>query len=996
MNKATIDTSVFSAQEPRLFSISAGRPFLLDLAEGIVAASRADDFSLYDAQIFLPTRRAVRGLIEAFRRISAGPTLLPRIQALGEVDGDETVAGNPEISGDIDTPPALSPLERQFILARFVAAKDRSFAGQERWPAALSAARELGKLLDSLYTEEIETSAFADLVPANMAAHWAHNLRFLEIVTQAWPDYLRESKKLDPSERRIRLLDIQNNLLAEKKPNTPIIIAGTTGSTPAVARLMKTVLTLEKGCVVLPGVDLQMDTRHWAVVDDPHPQSGLKSLLEDKLEFRRPDVKPWPSTENQETKFRDEVLSVALRPAAASDSWHSWSQKAVQQAERTAQAFTGLELYEAENEDREADGAAVRIRLCLEEKNKTVMLVTPDRDLARRVAAKLRRWSIIVDDSGGIPFGNTPCGIFIRLTARWIAEPNQTSSLLALLRNPYFHLSLDSKTRELLVETFDLTLRGVAPIDPLGALENDQRARAKIGDPLTQSLEAFRNLWDGIPQNVANFERWVDIVIDAAETLAASPETNGAERLWNGPDGEAGAAALAEIRAYAASLPGLGANDAASVLDQLLQSFTVRPNRAAHPRVSILGPLEARLQSADLVILGGLNEGVWPREAAIDPFLSRSMRSAIGLPSPEQRIGLAAHDFAQLSAAPNVMLTRAKKSGGKPSNPSRWIVRLTNIAASTNSLAAIDCSERYEFLAARLNDTELERVPLTAPTPPVEARPTSFFVTRIGKLIRDPYAVYAHSILGLRKLSDIEEPVDTRHLGILFHRIFETFLRAEQSDDRDMSLKKLNGLFKEYAPEAGLGPEHVPFWRQRANDAFAWFIDWNAQRLALGSPVVIEGQGKWKFDHDGRTYTLSARADRIDLLHSGSLAIFDYKTTEPPPTALEQSKFTPQLPLTALIATQGGFGEIGKKSVESFAYIRVLNRTGKKDDVVTDGDKCQSLIEESRRGLLHYLSYFNQPGTSYHSQPRPKFTDDYGDYDQLARRKERLGMGGDE
>src|SRR5690606_40649772 len=102
----------------------------------------------------------------------------------------------------------------------------------------------------------------------------------------------------------------------------------------------------------------------------------------------------------------------------------------------------------------------------------------------------------------------------------------------------------------------------------------------------------------------------------------------------------------------------------------------LRPRFGRHPRLFIWGPLEARLQHADRIILGGLNEGTWPGDASIDPWLNRPMRAELAIEPPERRIGLAAHDFASGASAGGVVLTRALKVGGAPTVASRWLLRL--------------------------------------------------------------------------------------------------------------------------------------------------------------------------------------------------------------------------------------------------------------------------------------------------------------------------------
>lgn len=990
--------SIFARPSPRLYSIAPEHPFLTDLARTLRASIAAAGAELSGALIYLPTRRAVRALADAFVATApdARASLLPRIRALGDIDEDEFTVFEGATADEIDLPPAVSSMERRLTLARLVAARDRAFDGQERWAGALAAADELGRLLDSFYTEEISPAALETLVPDALAEHWRRSLAFLEIVTSAWPAHLAERGLMDPAERRVRLIDRQRQHWETAPPAHPVVIAGTTGSAPAVARLMKTAAALPLGAVVLPGLDLLSSARFWETIDAPHPQSGLKQLLSE-LDATRADVAPWPDGGDARSSARSEIISVALCPANASDSWRDWAIAIEKDRGRLEDALSNATLIEAADEEREATAIALKIREALETPGKTIILATPDRSLARRVAARMRRWDVIVDDSAGVPFANSPCGTYLRLLARWLVDPSNAVALMALLRHPLFGGGLDDKSRKSAADAMDRAMRGLRPRPDGGGLRakldaaEDEREKAA---PLMKTLELARTRW---PSGGVFAERFA-AHLEIAEMLAATTDSSsGADRLWGGEDGDAGAAALAPLRAAVEGIVHDQPANYPDIVDQLIAGVVVRRTAPAHPRIAILGPLEARLQHADLVILGGLNEGVWPREAAIDPFLSRPMRAGLKLPSPEQRIGLSAHDFAQLAAAPEVMLTRAERAGGKPTKPSRWIVRLKNILKGANAVALIDRTHEFDILARRLDAPQNPiKLPAPRPAPPVDARPDKFFVTRIEKLMRDPYAVYARQILGLEKLDELNEPLSVRHIGNLFHRILQDYASEDLPASDTMRAGRLRGLFHVHAAAYGLDETHMPFWRARADEAFGWLAGWDADRRRKGAPAIVEGKGLWSFEVGGRAFTLGAKSDRIDLLNDGSIFIIDYKTGAPP-TMKQAQTFSPQLPLTGLIALKGGFETLGAVSVSGFEYLRVIGRKDKKEDTSgAYGDACGEMIGEAEAGLYELLRHFNDPATPYPSQPRPQYADDYGDYDRLARRRERNAQGGDE
>ena len=623
------------------------------------------------------------------------------------------------------------------------------------------------------------------------------------------------------------------------------------------------------------------------------------------------------------------------------------------------------------------------------------MLVTPSRNLARRVSLKLRRWDIAADDSGGVPFANTPCGLFLRLTAQWLSQPDDPIALLSLVRHSKARFGLPllafAQARALL----DEGLRGLAPVGGVAGLERKLRdklgARVVATHPHLERLDAALERWNA----AEGFAARLAAHLAAAEMFVAGENASGAETLWRGEDGETGARLTADLASLVPALDQIAHTSYAEVFEQLIAGNVVRRRNAAHPRISILGPLEARLQSADHVILGGLNEGEWPSDAGGDPFLSRPMRAEIGLPSPERRIGLAAHDFAQLVSARNVLLTRAKRSGGAPTRASRWLVRLCNILTGAGVLATVDQSPDYRCLTQLLDDAGRPQ-PVTAPSPkpPLESRPRELSVTRIEKWLRDPYAIYAAYILGVQKLDEPGEPFAARHLGQLLHEVFEAAARDGLPAGEEVAALWL--IFDQKSQALGFRKADRALWGESLNASFSWFAAFETARRSAGSPVVLESQGAVDVAAARAPFRLKARADRIDRLHHGALYIFDYKSRSIP-TQPQTQKFSPQLPLTAHIAASGGFPGVEKAPIAGFAYLKLLSRgASSKDEMRVEGDDAADMIADSVIGLQELVEVFDNPDTPYLSQPRPEYADDYGDYDQLARRGEWSAIDGED
>lgn len=988
---------LFLSPAPRVYSIDAGRPFLVDLASALIAAI-PDPLERAAALIFTPTRRAAQALKDAFADAAGGPALLPDIRPIGDVDEEALAVDRIAVdAAEADLPPAVSRLERRLTLARLVAAAEKGFSGRENQAAALAAADELAALLDTLYTEEVNADRLERLAPADCAEHWARSLDFLKIVIARWPEHLAEAGRADPTARRALLIRAEAERLARLDPETPVVVAGTTGSQPATARLMAVVAGLKRGAVVLPGLDraLASDQSGWAAVDDGHPQAGVKSALS-ALGVEPADVRTFPGS--GAPSARAGLMTLALRPAKATEDWLALVRTATRADPGLAAAAKGLELVEASDEEAEAAAVAAMLRGAIERPGARAMLVTPDRNLGRRVAAKMRRWGVEIDDSAGIPLAATALGAFLRLVAAFLAAPVDASRLLAVARSPLAGFGLDADARAASVDALDLALRG-----PQSAEEfSEWRARITAdvrharAAPAIDALAAAHAAW---PQGeTAPVRALLDAHLQAAEALASRRAKGGGEILWSGPEGETAAALFAELRATAAVLGDERPEAYPRLFEEMIADVPVRRRRAVHPRLQILGPLEARLQSADLVVLGGLNEGVWPAEPSIDPFLSRRMRKEAGLPSPERRIGLAAHDFATLAAASSAAMTRAKKSGGAPARPSRWLVRLKNILAGAGALGAVDRSRAYQSFAAAL-DAPAGFAPAARPEPrpPTAARPRRLPVTEFETLIRDPYAVYARRVLGLRPLDDAGLDVGRRELGTLLHAAFEAFVRTGGDPTAPDARARLESALLAHAARLGFARADLALWRERFSAALQWFLDFDAGRRAAGAPVIVEEEGQTALAGARSPFVIYARADRIDLESDGDAAIFDYKSGVAPTLDQVKARFSPQLPLTALIVEAGGFERLGARRVKAFAYLKSLNRKGGSgQDAGAEGDDARRLIDEAGRGAAALADHYDDPDTPYLSQPRPQFLKDFARFDVLARRREWAAAAGED
>jgi len=980
----------------RVFTIGLDRRFADVLASGILAAYGDEPLALADALILLPTRRSVRALREAFLRASGGrPLLLPRLAPLGDVDDGAWEPMASDDAGALALPPAIAPAEREALLARLVTA----FADEDGQRVAQSAAqalklaRELARLIDELAIEGVPFDRLAGLVDSTFASHWQRTLRFLAIVGEHWPRILAERGQIDAIDRRTRSIRAQAQRWRAHPPATPVIAAGSTGSQPATRELLAVIAGLPKGAVVLPGLDREVDEASWRALDPSHPQFGLRELLQ-ALDVERSAVADWPggTAPPAGQQPRGRLASELMRPAETSEAW----------VRPPASSLEHVTRADCATPHHEAVVIALALREVLEAPGRTAALVTPDRALARRVAAELRRWKIDIDDSAGQPLGHTPPAALLQLLVDAVDQGFAPVALLALLKHPF--TTLGSPRGALLATTRRLDarcLRGLKPAPGLAEIRA-RLAGAKFGDPaerdrigaLLDRLDAATAALAQAMDEGAPPDRLLDATIAAAEQVAS------AQSLWSGEAGEALADALARLRGAWQGRDPIAGREWPALLAAMLEPEIVRPSHGRHPRLAIWGPLEARLQRADLVVLGGLNEGTWPPSVDTGPWINRPMRAALGLPQPERRVGLSAHDFTEALGAERVLLTRAEREGGAPTVPSRWLARLDALfghepGAPIPPPEYIQRGRRSLLAWAEAIDAPAAYTPWLRPEPrpPVEARPTVLPVSAIEQWRRDPYGLYARRILGLRLLDPLEAELGAAERGTALHDAFDDFAKAHPSGVLPPdALARFEAMGEQRLARVLAAPAERAFWWPRFKRLARWFVATENARRGAGTRILdSESDGALQLG----PLRIEARADRIDEIGPGVWEIIDYKTGRVPQKKEMEALFAPQLLLEAAMAERGGFVRLaGKAGSTHLAYWQANGLgDGGSANPIKDSD---ALVPRMLELVERMATRFASPDTPYRAVPWSAYMPFFNDYEHLERIAEWSTAGGDE
>lgn len=967
-----------------LFYIPASLPFAETLAGDLFARYGDTVTGMGRVTLLLPTRRAARTLREAFlRRTEGRPLLLPRMGSIGDLDAEDIALQGGAAGEDLSLPPAMPGLQRQFILSRLIEALP---AHQQAGTAGnFELAGALGRLMDQVYTEDLNLAHLPEIAGAKeFAEHWNITVRFLEILSVTWPRILAERGMIDAADRRNRLIKAQADLWRHTPPSNPVIAAGSTGSIPATRELLSVVAGLPAGEVILPGLDPAITDSVWDAIDETHPQGTLKSLLAD-LKVPRTAVRPLTHTDKNASlrPSRTHLIHEVMRPSGTTEDWENLKDNPAIKKEYEA-ALSGIHRYDVKTRQDEAAVIAAIFRETLNTPGKTAALVTPDRQLARRVASLCERWGIGLDDSAGMPLSQTSIGTFLTLALDVAQRPDSVLPFLSFLRHSLnqigaeFSDSIDRLDRDY--------LRGLPLSGGWKAVRSQIRSRTDAAS--SEILTLLQRVEDIILESrctvpeTKTVGEWCRVHIHLAECFCPS------DRLWAGEDGEAAAQILSQAITYGDDLPPLNAAEYADLFKVWLKSANVRPIYGTHPRLIILGQLEARMYQADIMILSGLNEGTWPPAAPEDPFMSRPMRADFGLPPPERSIGLAAHDFVQAFHAPEVYLTRAERVDGAPTVPARWLMRLDTVL-SVAGINPPSLHGTYHLSLAAAMDRPGTIVPAARPEPrpPVTARPTHLSVTQIETWLSNPYAIYARDVLKLKALKPLAQPMDAAARGTIIHKTVERWTApgAPLTSDRFLTLAK------EEIDRHDIPPGTWTFWAPRLGRIAAWLIPHETAWRQNWRPGAQEIKGTLILPcPDGRSFTLSARADRIDISPDGqSAALIDYKSAGSFAKSALADAWLPQLPLEAAILSSGGFAGWPARRIDYVGYWVIKGGSKPGEEIaLTDSAVIQSAQEKAIATLTRLIDTFADENTPYYCLPRPSFVPRYDDYALLARVKE--------
>ncbi|MGJ8546154.1 MAG: double-strand break repair protein AddB [Sulfitobacter sp.] len=955
------------ADKPRAFGLAPGVDFPKALVEGLRARlAGKPPHEAGRVELVVNTRRMARRIRQIY---DAGPpALLPRIRLITDLDA---------LTPQLPLPPATPPLQRRLELTQLVQRLLDSQPELAPRSSLYALSDSLAALMDEMQGEGVSPEDIAALDVSDLSGHWQRTQAFLGIVD----DYLdRIGAAPDAEERRRDSVARIAQFWAENPPDHPIIIAGSSGSRGTSSLLMQEVARLPQGAVVLPGFDFDMPAAIWAALGDPllsedHPQYRFIKLAA-QLGLSRADIAPWHESVAP-APARNALVSLSLRPAPVTDAWRIEGPRLPDLQEATE----GLTLVQSASPRAEAMAIALRLRKAAEE-GQTAALITPDRMLTRRVTSALDRWNILPDDSAGTPLHLSPPGRFLRHVADMLVQKLDAEALLTLLKHPLTHSGAARNEHQLATQKLELRIR--------------RRGLPYPDGPGLEALIPEEGLWrdwligsftERQAPGVKPLAQWTALHLEMAEAIAMGPDATGTSELWRRNAGEKAAKVMANLQDNAHFGGEMSAADYADLVGSLLRGEEVRDRDAPHPGIMIWGTMEARVQGADLVILGGLNDGTWPEAPPQDPWLNRKMRLAAGMLLPERRVGLSAHDYQQAIAAPEVWLTRSLRSDDAETVPSRWLNRLTNLMNGLPRQGGVDALKE---MAARgdvwlAQARALEAAPMIpsavrpSPRPPASARLSRLSVTEVKTLIRDPYAIYAKHILRLRPLNPLVQSPDAPLRGVIIHAVMEQFIKSLQGHPELLSREHLMDVARQVLQDSAPWPAARAIWLAKIERIADWFISREAERQAMAQPVAFEDAARGQMMLDGLGIELIGFADRIDQNAAGAFYLYDYKTGTPPSKS-EQKAFDKQLLIEAAMIEEGAFKKLGPGVVAEAMFIGLGSKPGE-----VPAPLSEEPPSEVMQNLRDLLAFYQDGANGFTARLALQKDTDTGRYDHLSR-----------
>ncbi len=1018
-------------RKQNLFTIAPHAPFLKILAKKTLDGTLLQDwdlskaFALSDITIILPTSRARLALAQEFTNLLGGATLLPDIRVFGGQSEEEEPFLPPFDAPDFT--PAISNMKRRLVLSSLIEKwlKANNKNSNSSSSEVLSLADSLTELIDAIHIEQIDSRNLKNIAPENLSTYWQETLKFLDIALSAWPKILKEFGRIDASDLRNLQLKRQASVLDQSFIDRPVIAAGSTGSIPATANLLKSIAKLPRGVIVLPGLDISLSKVEFNDLNDKtknphtHPQYGLAQLLSRLGELPDSFVELAKTPQNSRTKIISHAFALAKDTSA-------WVKNRELIKSEISKALKNLQIIEAKNDEEQARSIALATFSSIIDK-KTVGIVCPDRNLARRIISELKRFNIDVDDSAGTPLFQTRGGRLVRQILALVASDFSSLDLVAFLRNKFVsfnyqraqiaHITDLLEYAILREQSSNMGIKSIKKHIEANVAGKNKYANIRLSEQqaniINQLLDRLENGLSPLVElfkqkTFSSFQLATALNIVIKEITKLNEQASESQRDKIAQDLLPIYNWLEEIKASGDSCgPTLIKSSIEKTIIALMANNNIRSARSVNHDVAIWGQLEARLQNREIVILAGLNETIWPKIADPGAWLSRNMTISAGLEPAERRLGQAAHDFANAMGNENIIISYSKNIGTSPAQISRFLLRLTAFIGEEQTSISLKHGEKWLGLARKIDSVKQVK-PATRPNPipPISKRPKSLSITEIEKLIRSPYDIYAKHILRLKQLEPLGQEPSVRERGNIIHAIFERFIGENIDITATDALEQLLAIAAQEFSVLRDMPEREILWFERFKDVAQEFILYEQKQAKEITKSYAEISGSWTFPINNEQFTLRGKVDRIDLLTNGQVQIIDYKTGLVPANKDMQNFLAPQLLLEGKMLQMGAFENIpslktSDLKISALKYIKLgtIPKLFEVTDFLTakDSDLESAMEEISIRLSKHVAAILLDEKMPMSARILPNLKQSYvGEYEHLARTNEWSIVNGEE
>ncbi|TAE83801.1 MAG: hypothetical protein EAZ74_03200 [Alphaproteobacteria bacterium] len=637
-----------------------------------------------------------------------------------------------------------------------------------------------------------------------------------------------------------------------------IIFAGSTCSTPTTATLLHALTHQPHAQIIFPALDTQMSEEIWQQLHVMHPMATMKHWL-DKAKIERTMIHMIGTLSPREA-----WIAQVMIPEAASHR--------LVDAVCDVPIHDAIELSEYVTDHEESLGIALTIRHALEEGVRSIMIICEDDRFIEQVCAHMHDYAIPINHSAGMRAMAHPALRFLLLITELLTCPYQSQSLLALMRHPLFCPDMREEMHELAAWMDAKLLRGFHMFDSVeavgGALEQREKGallRAFVHHAFTYRVHAPSTLGDAMQHLLACVR---------AMSAGESKQRAMHEVL------EQCCRALEHISAACAHIRLASPYDMRALVHHYLGDIRIQQITDEYAPVHILGSLEARLMSADMVIIPRMNSGVWPSYPTAEPWLNRAMRRRLGMDFAERKMGLAAHDVMMALRAPRVLCSRALRDRGSPTQPSPLFERIRMMHPSGGGAKKRD--EVLVYRAHQQHQHVRTPVALPAPCPPVAWRMRTLYATTMETLLHQPYAVYVSHILKLKERDPIDAPYSPLVFGQMMHDVMQRAAQHYQPHDLETYLASMRQAVMEEVLHHVKEAER-PFIARQMQRMIAHVAEEECNRARTMITLHAEQNISyvWHNEH-GETMTIAARMDRVEYLHGDAVRIVDYKTGTPP------------------------------------------------------------------------------------------------------------------